>query len=39
MGHPTKEDDPIGDVHAILFRDGKIHVAADARRGGLAGGF
>ena len=39
MGHPTKEVDPIGDVHAILFKDGKIHVAADPRRGGLAGGF
>ncbi len=39
MGHPTKEGDPIGDVHAIQFKDGKIHVAADSRRGGLAGGF
>ncbi len=39
MGHATKEVDPIGDVHAILFKDGRIHVAADPRRGGLAGGF
>ncbi len=39
LGHPTKETDPIGDVHAILFREGRIHVAADPRRGGLAGGF
>ncbi|HEU5163784.1 MAG TPA: gamma-glutamyltransferase [Thermoanaerobaculia bacterium] len=38
-GHPTKEVDPIGDVHAILFSGGKIHVVADSRRGGLAGGF
>ncbi|HEY0591071.1 MAG TPA: gamma-glutamyltransferase [Thermoanaerobaculia bacterium] len=39
IGHATKEVAPIGDVHAIMFKDGKIHVAADARRGGLAGGF
>jgi gamma-glutamyltranspeptidase/glutathione hydrolase len=39
LGHATKEVDPIGDVHAILLQDGKIHVAADSRRGGLAGGF
>jgi gamma-glutamyltranspeptidase/glutathione hydrolase len=38
-GHSTKEVDPIGDVHALLFRDGKIHAVADTRRGGLAGGF
>jgi gamma-glutamyltranspeptidase / glutathione hydrolase len=39
IGHPTKEVDPIGDVHALLFRDGKIHAVADTRRGGLAGGY
>lgn len=38
-GHATKPVDPIGDVHAILFANGKVHVAADSRRGGLAGGF
>lgn len=39
MGHATKEVPSIGDVHAILFRDGSIHAAADSRRGGLAGGY
>ncbi len=39
MGHATREEPSIGDVHAILIHDGKIHAAADERRGGLAGGF
>lgn len=40
MGHATKENESIGDVHAILIDDeGKLHAAADSRRGGLAGGF
>ena len=39
MGHATREEPPIGDVHAIHFRDGRIHLVADTRREGLAGGF
>ncbi|MFN2443340.1 MAG: gamma-glutamyltransferase [Thermoanaerobaculia bacterium] len=39
LGHATRAEDSIGDVHALLFRDGKIYAAADERRGGIAGGF
>ncbi|HVR44433.1 MAG TPA: gamma-glutamyltransferase [Thermoanaerobaculia bacterium] len=39
MGHATRQVDSIGDVHALMFRDGKIHAVADTRREGLAGGF
>jgi gamma-glutamyltranspeptidase/glutathione hydrolase len=39
IGHPTREVESIGDVHAIHFDGGKIHIVADSRRGGLAGGF
>jgi gamma-glutamyltranspeptidase / glutathione hydrolase len=39
LGHATRAQDSIGDVHALMFQDGKIYAAADSRRGGLAGGF
>jgi gamma-glutamyltranspeptidase / glutathione hydrolase len=39
LGHATRAQDTIGDVHALMFQDGKIYAAADARRGGMAGGF
>ena len=39
LGHATRGETSIGDVHALMFKDGKIYAAADARRGGLAGGF
>ena len=39
MGHPMTMRDAIGDVHALMFRDGKIFAVADPRHGGAAGGY
>lgn len=39
MGHGIKERSDIGDVHAIMFLDGRLIAVADARRGGAPGGF
>jgi gamma-glutamyltranspeptidase/glutathione hydrolase len=39
MGHASKARDSIGDVHAILFENGRLIAVADSRRGGAAGGF
>jgi gamma-glutamyltranspeptidase / glutathione hydrolase len=39
MGHASKARDAIGDVHAILFENGRLIAVADPRRGGAAGGF
>jgi gamma-glutamyltranspeptidase/glutathione hydrolase len=39
MGHPVRARGPIGDVHALLFQNGKITAVADPRRGGVAGGY
>jgi gamma-glutamyltranspeptidase/glutathione hydrolase len=39
MGHGVRARDAIGDVHAILFRDGKLTAVSDPRRGGAAGGY
>lgn len=39
LGHGVREDDPMGDVHAILVRDGTITAVADPRDGGAAGGY
>lgn len=39
LGHGVRAREPIGDVHAIAYEDGKIVAVADPRRGGAAGGF
>ena len=39
MGHASKARDAIGDVHAILFENGRLIAVADPRRGGAAGGY
>ena len=39
LGHGVNARDPIGDVHALAFQDGKITAVADPRRGGAAGGY
>jgi len=39
MGHPAKQRDPIGDIHAIQIINGKITAVADPRHGGAAGGY
>jgi gamma-glutamyltranspeptidase / glutathione hydrolase len=39
MGHGVTGRDFIGDVHAILFENGRLTAVADPRRGGAAGGF
>jgi gamma-glutamyltranspeptidase/glutathione hydrolase len=39
MGHGVSARDAIGDVHAILFENGRLIAVADPRRGGAAGGF
>jgi gamma-glutamyltranspeptidase/glutathione hydrolase len=39
MGHPVKQRDPIGDIHAIQIINGKITAVADPRHGGAAGGY
>jgi len=39
MGHGVRSREAIGDVHAILFRDGVLVAVADPRRGGAAGGY
>jgi gamma-glutamyltranspeptidase/glutathione hydrolase len=38
LGHPVKRRESIGDVHAILFEDGRMTAVADPRHGGAAGG-
>jgi gamma-glutamyltranspeptidase/glutathione hydrolase len=38
MGHAINARDSIGDVHAILFENGRLTAVADPRRGGAAGG-
>jgi gamma-glutamyltranspeptidase/glutathione hydrolase len=39
MGHAVAARDSIGDVHAILFENGRLIAVADSRRGGAAGGY
>jgi gamma-glutamyltranspeptidase/glutathione hydrolase len=39
MGHGVGPRDAIGDVHAILFENGRLIAVADPRRGGAAGGY
>ncbi|HEX2062317.1 MAG TPA: gamma-glutamyltransferase, partial [Thermoanaerobaculia bacterium] len=39
MGHGVTARDSIGDVHAILFENGRLIAVADSRRGGAAGGY
>lgn len=39
MGHGVQSREAIGDVHAILFRNGSLVAVADPRRGGAAGGY
>lgn len=39
MGHGVGARKSIGDVHAILFENGRLIAVADSRRGGAAGGF
>lgn len=39
MGHGVSGRDSIGDVHAILFENGRLTAVADSRRGGAAGGY
>ena len=39
MGHGVNGREPIGDIHAVGFFDGKIIAVADPRRGGAAGGY
>lgn len=37
-GHAVSRRESIGDVHAILFQNGRLVAVADPRRGGAAGG-
>ena len=39
MGHGLEARESIGDVHAILFENGRLIAVADPRRGGAAGGY
>ncbi len=39
MGHAVSPRETIGDVHAILFENGRLIAVADPRRGGAAGGY
>jgi gamma-glutamyltranspeptidase/glutathione hydrolase len=39
IGHGVREDDPIGDVHAIRIGPEGIDAVADGRDGGAAGGY
>jgi gamma-glutamyltranspeptidase / glutathione hydrolase len=39
MGHGVGGRAAIGDVHAILFENGRLIAVADPRRGGAAGGY
>jgi gamma-glutamyltranspeptidase/glutathione hydrolase len=39
MGHGVAARESIGDVHAILFENGRLIAVADPRRGGAAGGY
>jgi gamma-glutamyltranspeptidase/glutathione hydrolase len=39
MGHAVAARETIGDVHAILFENGRLIAVADPRRGGAAGGY
>lgn len=38
-GHSVRQVQAIGDVHAILFENGRLTAVADPRRGGAAGGY
>jgi len=38
-GHAVAHRQSIGDVHAILFENGRLVAVADPRRGGAAGGY
>lgn len=38
-GHAMTQRESIGDVHAILFENGRLIAVADSRRGGAAGGY
>jgi gamma-glutamyltranspeptidase / glutathione hydrolase len=38
-GHGVVLRDAVGDVHAILFENGRLIAVADSRRGGAAGGY
>ena len=39
LGHGVEAQSAIGDVHAILFENGRLTAVADPRRGGAAGGY
>jgi gamma-glutamyltranspeptidase / glutathione hydrolase len=39
LGHGVNGQPAIGDVHAILFENGRLTAVADPRRGGAAGGY
>ena len=39
LGHSVSARESIGDVHAILFENGRLVAVADPRRGGAAGGY
>lgn len=39
MGHAVKEQETIGDVHAVMIDGARITAVADPRHGGSAGGF
>lgn len=39
IGHGVREDEPMGDVHAILVGPGGLTAVADGRDGGAAGGY
>lgn len=39
IGHGVREDDPMGDVHAIRIGPDGINAVADGRDGGAAGGY
>ena len=38
-GHSVRQVQAIGDVHAILFENGRLTAVADPRRGGAVGGY
>lgn len=39
MGHSVTGRQSVGDVHAILFENGRLIAVSDPRRGGAAGGY
>jgi gamma-glutamyltranspeptidase/glutathione hydrolase len=39
MGHGLRENEPIGDVHALMFESQRITAVSDPRHGGAAGGY